>query len=121
MPDALARLGVLAWLQSKLSRAEAHSSAWACQVLSGNAIAACLLIAVSVLPPNRRLQRTRFAPRDRGDFRNRIRADCSLALEGAPLKRNTLGGGHQARLLQRSHQVLQYALRHPFHYECTGA
>jgi hypothetical protein len=44
--------------------------------------------------PNRRLQRTRFAPEDRLHFRNRIRADCHLALDGAPLKRSTLGGHH---------------------------
>ncbi len=44
------------------------------------------------LRPNRRLQRTRFAPRDRWHFRNRFHADCFLALDCAPLKRESLGG-----------------------------
>ncbi len=61
MPDALERQGVLVWFQSNVSRANKHSNAMACQAISGNVIGVCLLIAVSNQPPNRRLQRTRFA------------------------------------------------------------
>jgi len=45
-------------------------------VISGNVIAACLPIAVAVLPPNRRLQLTPLCgERDRGDFESWIRLD----------------------------------------------
>jgi len=42
----------------KQSPADKHSSAYKCQVISGNVIVFCPLITVSVLPPNRRVQST---------------------------------------------------------------
>jgi len=69
MPDAFERLLVLAWFQSNVSRAQKHSSASVCQVIAGNVLAACHLIALSVLPPNRRLQLTPLrVERDRSFF-----------------------------------------------------
>jgi len=61
MPDALERYHVLAWFSSKASCADKHSNAIVCQAISGDVIGVCLLIALSKEPPNRRLQRTRFA------------------------------------------------------------
>jgi hypothetical protein len=52
-----------------------------CQVIAGNVLAACHLIAVSVLPPNRRLQLTPLGgERDRADFESWNRLDTFLGL-----------------------------------------
>jgi len=70
---------------------------------AGREILACPLIAVSVLPPNRRLQLTPLRGRKiRAILKSRLGSTAFRSIDAAQLKRNTLGGFHQALRYLRS-------------------